>query len=214
MQEPNADDQRRLLQLIRRMPTPRPPRRATPGSGRAPRRLDSTPGTASYSGTPSDARVSGFGARRAPDDPGRRRQRHGPRRHDAFARPRLIAVAAVPQRQPSYTATATVETGEPTPTCAGVGETVWFRYAAARAGTLHRRHHRQRLRHSWPPRTAAPPLDRRSVQVACNDDIDLASPRRSRPQFAATAGQTYYLQVGGFAAPSGAVGRRHADPRR
>ena len=45
------------------------------------------------------------------------------------------------------------------------------------------------------------------TEVACSDDIDRPGGNyRSRAEFAVTAGQTYYVQVGGFRRDDGTIG--------
>ena len=120
---------------------------------------------------------------------------------DRFAAP--VATGALPfTRAGLDTHGASSEANEPVPTCAKLGKSVWFRYTPAADATVvadtvgsdfdtvlavHRG-------------TALGAL----TEVACADDIDRAGDNlRSRAQFAVTAGQTYYVQVGGFAEADG-----------
>ena len=117
--------------------------------------------------------------------------------------------ARCPSAAPAMdTRPATVEAGEPAPTCAALGRSVWFRYVAPATPTSSPTPSAATSTPSWPcyRGTALGAL----TQVGCNDDIEPASETsagnlRSRVQFAVTAGQTYYVQVGGYRADDGAV---------
>ena len=120
---------------------------------------------------------------------------------DAFGA--AAGVATLPYQQTgATTASATVEAGEPTPSCGTIGKTVWFRYTPAASGTLIA----DTIGSGFDTLLA---VYRGSTlggltQVGCNDDIDnAASNLASKAQFAVTGGQTYYVQVGGFKGQSG-----------
>jgi hypothetical protein len=118
---------------------------------------------------------------------------------DNLANAGLITVPAMVG--PVSTAAATEEAGEPQP-CGTVGKTVWLRFVAPATGT-------------FTAETAGSSFDTilaayRSpgpaagfaglTEAGCNDDTD---GRQSRVTFTATAGETVYLQAGGFGGESG-----------
>lgn len=125
----------------------------------------------------------------------------GPPHNDAFATP--AAAANLPYASGVNTANATVQGGEPPPSCAAAGKTVWYRFTPTRDMTLIA---------DTEGDTATPDSTFDTVlaaytgttlggltEVGCDDDIaNKAGNTRSRVQFNATAGTTYYFQVGGF----------------
>jgi M6 family metalloprotease-like protein len=201
---PNADDQRRLVQLLEADNDRLPFEAADAWTGA--RTLDdaSAPNTRLVSGASTGVSLNGFGTcganmnvtATAPGTPTAPAS-------DAFAT--AARATTLPYRQTGVaTGSAGIETGEPVPGCGGIGKTVWFRYTAERTGTL-------------VADTTGSSFDTLLAvyrgtslagltAVACNDDIDRAANNlRSKAQFAVTAGQTYYFQAGGFKATNGVV---------
>ena len=117
--------------------------------------------------------------------------------NNAFAS--ATAVTALPFSVTAFdTRAATFQAGEPVPSCTdGVGRTVWYRYAPAADATLS-------------VDTTGSDFDTvlavyrgaaldALTQVACSDDIDRAAGNvRSRLRVGVLAGQTYYVQAGGY----------------
>jgi hypothetical protein len=101
------------------------------------------------------------------------------------------------------TADASIQTGEPQPSCAAAGKTVWYRFTPTRAMRLRA----DTLGHGGSADsnfdTVLAVYDGASLDAldppVCSDDIpDPGGNQRSRVEFTATAGHTYYFQVGGF----------------
>ena len=117
--------------------------------------------------------------------------------NNAFAA--ATTVTALPfTRTGLDTRAATTETGETVPSCTqGIARTVWFRYVAPADATLSL----DTLGSDFDTvlgvyrGTALDAL----TQVACSDDIDAqAGNQLSRAEFGVSAGETYYLQAGGY----------------
>ena len=113
-----------------------------------------------------------------------------PPANDAFA-------DAIPFSAPTTfsvdTTGATLEAGEPRP-CADIGSTVWYAFQPTVAGT-------------YSARTAGSGFDTALAVyaadfslVGCNDDWESL---QSRVDFAAAAGETYYIQAGGYLGSTG-----------
>lgn len=124
-----------------------------------------------------------------------------PLANDSFAN--AVAVGGLPAHFTVSTTAATTEAGEPT-VCgtAPIGKTVWYRYTPAANTTL-------------TIKTVGSGFDtvlgvytggavNALTAVACNDDI-VQGTQQSQVQFAATAGATYRIQVGGYTGASGDV---------
>ena len=102
----------------------------------------------------------------------------------------------MPFSQSGSTANATNEAGEPAPTCATLGKTIWYRYTPATNQTV-------------TFSTGGSSFDTvlaiwrgtsigALTQVGCDDD-GLGVGGASRVQsLALTGGQTYYIQIGGY----------------
>lgn len=113
-----------------------------------------------------------------------------------------IAVTGSPFVHKTATSAATTEQGEPQPSCGPTGRTVW--YSLSVSGLTDVRAH-----------TAGSTFDTvvalytgsnlpGLTEAACNDDASVTS-LQSNVTFAAQAGTTYYLQVGGYAGGSGTL---------
>ncbi|MBI4493220.1 MAG: IPT/TIG domain-containing protein [Chloroflexi bacterium] len=111
--------------------------------------------------------------------------------NDPFA---AASALDVPGSASGTSVAATTEAGEASPSCAPIGKTVWYRLVPGTSGTL-------------VASTAGSGFDTvlalysgtslaSSSELACNDDEALYTPT-SRLSVAASAGQTYYLQLGG-----------------
>ncbi len=119
------------------------------------------------------------------------------------------ATITLPTRQLTHTGAATTETNEPDPSCTGsatIGKTVWYSFTLPAAHTVTIATRGTGFNSGFDTVLAVhtgaaytPPLS----QVACDDDA--AGGLRSRVTFAATAGTTYRVQVGGFNGASGAL---------
>jgi hypothetical protein len=117
--------------------------------------------------------------------------------NDAFEQPTQINSPPFAQSGIS-TATATTQTDEPQPSVAcasGVGKTVWYRYAPA--GTEPLVFSTQNSNFDTVVVVYRGTSLGGLTQVACNDDY-YGSGGASRAAFTAEAGQTYYIQVGGW----------------
>ena len=211
------DPHRRQRTELRRQPPvdPRAAGRRQPEAVRSGRRLArartfndaSTPLGRLYSGASSGVSASGFSAACAPtmtanlSAPGT--VNHAER--GRVRRGRADRLAPVPDAGSSTA--ATVEAGEPDPPAARSARRSGTATSRARRDTG-RGHGRLELRHGagGPSRRVLGTLhgrvQRRHRRAAGN--------RRSRVQFAVTAGQTYYVQVGGYKARADG-GRRDAD---
>ena len=120
--------------------------------------------------------------------------------NDNFA---AAAALSVPGSASAQTQSATTETGEPNP-CAPIGKTVWYRLVPGSSGTL-------------TAATAGSGFDtvlalyRGSslaalTSLACNDDVNYdAGDLTSRVSASVTAGQTYYIQAGGYDGAGGSL---------
>ncbi len=113
--------------------------------------------------------------------------------HDSFADARPIPV---PGTDDTSTTGATTEAGEPQPSCAPVGATVWYRVEAERIGTV--RAHTFGSKFDtvlavWRGEDLAS-----LEEVACNDDATDVGSLQSELRFQAEAGEVYHLQVGGY----------------
>ena len=99
---------------------------------------------------------------------------------------------------PLTTAEATRETGEPTP-CGSIKNTVWVAYTPINTQLLTAQTDAttNQMDTVLAAHTAATPDAYPLASVACNDDTTPIG-RRSRITFLATAGTTYYLQVGHY----------------
>ena len=192
------------------MRTRRPPRRATRGSARTPSTTRRRRARASSAvpraacGSRTSAPRAARRCRSTSPRPARRRRRTSTR----SARPRPSPRSPTRQRR----------SARPRPPSRPASRRRRAAGSARRSGSATPRRATGRCSQT-PPAAASTPSSRSYrgatlaglVQVACNDDIDLAGGnRRSRAQLPVTAGQTYYLQVGGFKEPSGAVGGRDA----
>ena len=184
---PNADDQRRLRAADagrRQQPARSAP--ATPGRQRArfDDRLDAEQPPRQRH--PSDAARQQLQRLRRDDDAdSRRRHRRRPGRPRRLRRGRDADRRAAHPHRGVDTATATVEAGEPTAACAGIGNTVWFRLHADRE-----RRRASSTRSAATFDTVAAVYRGTTLTslhpVACNDDIDNAASnplarRSSRP---------------------------------
>ena len=183
---PNADDQRRLVQLIEADGNSLPFNAGDAWSGARTLNDASTPNSRLVSGASSGVSISNFSACgttmtadiTAPGTP-------MVATSDAFGA--AAGVATLPYQQTgATTASATVEAGEPTPSCGAIGKTVWFRYTPAASGTLIA----DTIGSGFDTLLA---VYRGSslaglTQVGCNDDIDNAANNlASKAQFAVTA---------------------------
>jgi hypothetical protein len=117
-----------------------------------------------------------------------------------------IAVTALPFSIETSTEHATVEDGEPGFPCGSIGATIWYRWSpsedvAVTADTFGSDYDTMIAAYSG---TSLASLS----LLACNDD---ATDLQSKVGFAAEAGETYYLQVGGL---NGAGGNLvlHVEP--
>ena len=202
---PNDDDQRRMVFLMRAGNGTGEPRSAADAWLGA-RTFDdsSTPNSRLYSGASSGVTASAFSATcgatmSAQLGTTAATQSTG----DAFGA--AADAASLPYTRTGVsTVGAGVEADEPQPSCAAIGKTVWVRYRAPAAGTLQ-------------ADTTGSSFDTvlgvyrgtslgALTEVACNDDIDRAGGNlRSSAQFGVEAGQTYYVQLGGFKDPQGAI---------
>lgn len=110
------------------------------------------------------------------------------------------------------TATATTEQGEPQP-CGLIERTVWYKwqpvsnYPVVKVDTVESDYNTVVAVYTGPPPSPSTSFNDLQ-QVGCNDDWpgtkrDVQSTVQSKVEFSATAGQTYYIQVGGF---DGSVG--------
>ena len=106
-------------------------------------------------------------------------------------------VASLPYSQSGLaTGGATTQAGEPAATCGGIGKTVWYRYVPAVDTTVTASTSGSSfdtVLQVWRG-TAIDGL----TAITCSDDA-AESGGPSQVQFSAVVGQTYYLQVGGFA---------------
>ena len=113
---------------------------------------------------------------------------------DVFAG--AVAIGALPFTQTGTTASATEEAGEPAPTCAPIGKTVWYRFTPGSSTTVNvstQGSAFDTVLAVWRG-TSIGAL----TQVGCDDD-GVATGGASRIlNLALTAGQTYYVQLGGY----------------
>ena len=108
------------------------------------------------------------------------------------------ATLSVPGSASAQTQSATLESGEPRP-CGSIDKTVWYKLVPGSSGTL-------------TAETAGSSFDTvlalysgsSTTALACNDDVS-SSDRSSRVSASVTAGQTYYLQAGGYNAAGGSL---------
>ncbi len=116
-----------------------------------------------------------------------------PLANDGFGN--AFGVSTLPYQASVVTTDATLETGEKTPTCAGIGKTAWWRFTPAvnmrvRAETTGSNYDTVLGGYRG---TSLAGL----TQVGCNDDSAGAGGPSSF-EVDLTAGQTYYFQAGGF----------------
>ena len=117
---------------------------------------------------------------------------------DAFAQAAKVSLTT-PYRADVNTVDATLEPGEPVPTCGVIGRTVWFRFVPSRSGRLAAK----TIGSDFNTVLAA---YRGSTlgslnEVACNDDR--STDPRSKVSLDVRADRTYYFQVGGWEGDSG-----------
>jgi hypothetical protein len=119
----------------------------------------------------------------------------------------LAAAAAIADPLPfsasQTTLEATFEPGEPAPSCAATGASVWFQYTPSTASqlladTFGSDFNTALAVYSGPPAASHAQL----TPVACNDDL---VGEQSRLTFSAAAGTTYYFQVAGVADATGGL---------
>jgi hypothetical protein len=113
-----------------------------------------------------------------------------------------IGTLSIPGSAIGSTSNATTESGEPQPSCAPIGKTVWYRVVPSAAGVL-------------TASTAGSSFDtvlaiytgsslNALAERACNDDEDyFEGVLTSRLEVVVSAGETYYLQLGGYDGDSG-----------
>jgi M6 family metalloprotease-like protein len=203
--KPNAQDDRRMVQLEEADANRSPFGQGDAFLGSAAFSDTSNPNSRLYDGSSSGIRAANFSSACAPAMsvdlsvgsvvPGLA--------NDAFGS--ALAIGALPFTQTLDTTGATVEAGEPAPSCAMIGKTAWFRFTPAqnvrlRADTVGSNFDTVLAVHRGNALGAL-------AETACADDIDFAAGNlRSSVEFDAVAGQTYHVQVGGFRAASGVVG--------
>lgn len=109
------------------------------------------------------------------------------------------AFTSKPQTWTQSTNGATLESGEPRP-CGSIGDTVWYRYSQSTTGSVAF----DTIGSGYDTVLAAYTGSSLSSlsNVACNDDY---SGLQSRVAFTATAGTTYWIQVGGYNGASGSL---------
>jgi len=97
------------------------------------------------------------------------------------------------------TAGATLEPAEPQPSCIDVGSTVWYRFAPEGAGTF--RISTTNSKFDTVLGVYVGNSLTTLTEVACNDDFD--DRMQARLDLVADAGDTYFIQVGGYQAATG-----------
>ena len=110
--------------------------------------------------------------------------------------------AALPLSLAQDTSAATLETGEKQP-CAGIGKTVWIRFTATANGPVTVSTAGSLFDTAVAVYTGAGKAPGDLVPVDCNDDADGSA--QSSLTITATAGTTYAVQIGGYAAAGGAL---------
>lgn len=121
----------------------------------------------------------------------------GPPPNDAFASAEPVAL---PLHKSVSTQYATTEAAEPQP-CGQTGATTWYSWTAPAGGRVTASTAGSAFNTVLAAYTG--PSFGALVNLACNDDT--AGGLQSEIQFNATAGTTYYVQVGGQAAATGAL---------
>jgi M6 family metalloprotease-like protein len=201
---PNADDARRLVQLEEANANRRPFEAGDAFLGGAAFTDTSNPNSGLYDGTSSGVSATNFSPACAPSmsvDLSVGALEPGPA-NDAFGS--ATEIGGLPFAQTIDTRSATVEEGEPAPSCARIGKTAWFRFTPTQDVRLK-------------ADTAGSGFDTvlavhrgtglgSLAETACSDDVDIAAgDLRSSVEFDALAGETYHFQVGGFRSSTGAV---------
>jgi hypothetical protein len=128
-----------------------------------------------------------------------------PPAHDDFAD--ALTIGSLPFEHTFKNVNATVQSGEPTAfgDCASVGATAWYRIVPQTSGTL-----RADTIESGAFDTFVNVYRGSSLAgltaVGCSDDFrDATDHSHARAAFRVQAGQTYYLQVGGYEGESGPI---------
>jgi hypothetical protein len=113
-----------------------------------------------------------------------------------------IGTLSIPGSASGSTSNATTESGEPQPSCAPIGKTVWYRVVPGEAGVLTASAGGSSFDTVLAIYTGS--SLNALVERACNDDEDyFEGVLTSRLEVVVSAGETYYLQLGGYDGDSG-----------
>jgi M6 family metalloprotease-like protein len=116
-------------------------------------------------------------------------------------------VSSLPFTAAASNAGATVEAGEPTPSCGAIGKTVWYRYTPAATTAVIAETSNSSLNFDTVLAAYSGTSIGALTEVGCNDDYGSTGEGGgpSRFQVTLTGGQTYYFQAGGFRNAAGIV---------
>lgn len=123
--------------------------------------------------------------------------------NDGFAGATLVSVLPFETAGPN--ADATVEAGEPTPSCAATGKTVWYRFVPAATMSVAAETTNSSLEFDTVLAVYRGTALNALTEVACNDDVPGHGGAPSKVHVTLTGGQTYYFQAGGFRDTAGKV---------
>ena len=123
-----------------------------------------------------------------------------PPSNDAFAN--AIEVPALPFENTVATAQASRETGEPRPSCAPIGRTIWYQYTPSTDTVLGANTAGSNFDTVLGVYTGSSLAD--LSEVRCADD-GIFFDSQARVAFLGTASTTYYFQVGGYRGASGSL---------
>jgi len=113
----------------------------------------------------------------------------------------VVIPEPLPYSNEQDTEGATLEVGEPQPPCAPTGRTVWYSYTPGSDATLAA----ETLGYPFDTVLAVYSGDNLETLTSVGCDNPGAVPAWSEVVFSAKAGETYYLQVGGYAGSAGSL---------
>jgi hypothetical protein len=120
-----------------------------------------------------------------------------PPSNDSFASSQAIS-EPLPVVDSKNTIVATLEGGEPQPSCAAIGRTAWYLYSPSQTGLYRVRTEGSDLRYGAGYTGSA--VDS-LANIGCNDDAP--SSFQSEVLFPGVAGKAYHIQAGGYQGDSG-----------